>query len=318
MRNLERYNNKKLFLLCLMTGLLSFGFNQANSESVLCGDQGVWIQILGAGGSSLDDGQASASYLVWNNGSAKLLVDPSSGSTVRFDESGANFSTIEVIAISQLTPHHSSGLPSFIEGALTMERKRALTILGPEGNNEYPDTKTFLQRMIGKNGAYPYLSSRDISTGIRTLGFNIKTRNIASKGRKEASSYANQEFSLSAIPVHHGNIPALAWRVEIGGQKIIFAGDLNNQKNVLPNFAENSDALIITHAIPDTARGRIRDYHLTPTQIGRIASMAGTRMVILGHRTNRTRGYETQTTKAIEDSFKGPLIFANDMECWGL
>jgi hypothetical protein len=41
-------------------------------------------------------------------------------------------------------------------------------------------------------------------------------------------------------------------------------------------------------------------------------------MVILGHRMNRTRGRETLTTQAIEAHYQGSLIFANDLECWGL
>jgi ribonuclease BN (tRNA processing enzyme) len=86
----------------------------------------------------------------------------------------------------------------------------------------------------------------------------------------------------------------------------------------MPEFAKDADALVIHHAIPDNARGAARDLHVTPTQIGQIAAQAGVRMVILGHRMNRTRGRESQSREAIEKNFTGPLIFANDLECWGL
>ncbi len=33
---------------------------------------------------------------------------------------------------------------------------------------------------------------------------------------------------------------------------------------------------------------------------------------------NRTRGRETQSREAIEKHYQGSVIFANDMECWGL
>jgi hypothetical protein len=35
------------------------------AQAALCGNEGVWIQILGAGGPELDDGNAGPSYLVW-------------------------------------------------------------------------------------------------------------------------------------------------------------------------------------------------------------------------------------------------------------
>jgi ribonuclease BN (tRNA processing enzyme) len=57
---------------------------------------------------------------------------------------------------------------------------------------------------------------------------------------------------------------------------------------------------------------------MAPGQIGQIAAEAGVRMVVLGHRMNRTRGRETLTTQAIEAHYQGSLIFANDLECWGL
>ncbi|MDZ7826376.1 MAG: hypothetical protein U5R48_10550 [Gammaproteobacteria bacterium] len=39
-------------------------------------------------------------------------------------------------------------------------------------------------------------------------------------------------------------------------------------------------------------------------------------MVILSHRTARTRGRESQSRDIIRESFRGGLVFANDLECW--
>jgi hypothetical protein len=33
---------------------------------------------------------------------------------------------------------------------------------------------------------------------------------------------------------------------------------------------------------------------------------------------SRTRGVESQSEIAIRKAYDGPLIFANDLECWGL
>ena len=95
-------------------------------------------------------------------------------------------------------------------------------------------------------------------------------------------------------------------------------GDFNNLKNVMPKFAKGADALIATHAIPENARGNQRELHVLPSQLGRIAKQAEARMLILSHRMNRSKGRESQTRAHIEEEYDGYVLFANDMECWGL
>jgi len=41
-------------------------------------------------------------------------------------------------------------------------------------------------------------------------------------------------------------------------------------------------------------------------------------MVVLGHRTNRTKGRESQSRSSIEGHYTDDIIFADDLECWGL
>lgn len=40
-----------------------------------CGVQGVAVQVLGSGGPELQDKRAMSSYLVWENGQARVLID---------------------------------------------------------------------------------------------------------------------------------------------------------------------------------------------------------------------------------------------------
>ncbi len=106
--------------------------------------------------------------------------------------------------------------------------------------------------------------------------------------------------------------------MEVGGKVVVITGDFSNQKNVIPAFAKDADALVVSHAVPETARGAVRELHAIPSQLGQIAAQANARILILGHRMNRTRGRETQSREAIDKHYQGSVIFANDMECWGL
>ena len=125
-------------------------------------------------------------------------------------------------------------------------------------------------------------------------------------------------MKISAIPIHHGDVPTLAWRVEVDDKSVVFAGGFNNLKNIVPKFAKESDLLVVTHAIPEGTRGTAREKYLVPSQIGRIAATANVRIVLLGGRHSRTQGVESVTQKAIESVYDGSLIFGGELECWGL
>ncbi len=281
-----------------------------------CGKEGVWIQILGAGGPELDDGQGGPSYLVWQDDVARLLVDTAPGSSVKFDQSGANFADLDAIALTHLHADHTADLPAFVKGSFFAERDRPLKVLGPSAGGMFPATSTFVERLIGPEGAYPYLA--DFLTHKSSGGYKLTPVDVPSKGNRRWARFGSDNLKLAAIPVNHGPVPAVAWRAEIGGHSIVFTGDFNNEKNLIPKFAKDVDALVIHHAIPETARGVARELHVTPGQIGRIANQAQPRMLILGHRMKRTRGVESLSRAAIEENYTGSLIFANDMECWGL
>lgn len=302
--------------LLLSVALATMSSSVQAEDAQFCGDTGVWIQILGAGGSELDDGQAGPSYLVWIDNRARLLIDTAPGSAANYDRAGADFNDLDAIALTHLHAAHSADLPAFIEGSIGLGRERPLPIFGPSGSDEFPDTETFVSRLIGPLGAYPYLA--DFLTYRSTGGYKVSPRNVPATGRRRWARFGNEHFRLSAIPVQHGMVPAVAWRVDIGDQRIVFSGDFNNAKNVLSGFAEGADALVVSHAIPENARGESRELYALPSQIGKVANAAGVRMLVLGHRTNRTRGLETQSRDAIEAEYSDSLLFANDLECWGL
>lgn len=281
-----------------------------------CGDEGVWIQILGAGGPELDDEQGGPSYVVFVDNKALLLVDTAPGASVAFDKAGARFEDLEAIVFTHLHADHAGDFPAFVKGSYFAEREALLPVLGPDGADPYPDTETFVERLIGADGAFAYLA--DFLTFRSSGGYKLSVRNVPAAGRRVWSAFRADTIRLSAIPVNHGPVPALAWRVEVGDQSIVFTGDFNNQKDLMADFAADADALVIHHAIPEGTRGEATNLHVTPSQIGDIAERADVRMVILGHRMNRTRGLESISRGAIEESYSGSLIFANDLECWGL
>ncbi len=281
-----------------------------------CGDEGVWLQILGAGGAELDDGETTASYAVFLDNAARIVVDPAPGAAGLFDRSGGRVNDLDAIVLSHTGAERAADLPAFLLGSMLAGRNRLLPVLGPAGDSEHVGTTALLERLVGPAGAFPALATTLPANAVGR--FRASAREIAASGQRRWSDFSSPNLRLEAVPAHHGEVPALIWAVTIGGKRIVFAGDTSNLRNNLTAFAKDADALVIHHSIPENTRGTLTEFHMAPGQIGQIAADAGVRMVILGHRMNRTRGRETLTTQAIEAHYQGSLIFANDLECWGL
>ena len=55
------------------------------------------------------------------------------------------------------------------------------------------------------------------------------------------SELDGEHLSAYAARVIHGSVPALAWRVEIGGKSIVFSGDTNGEGADLVHLAKDAD-----------------------------------------------------------------------------
>jgi ribonuclease BN (tRNA processing enzyme) len=111
------------------------------------------VQVLGSGGPDLRDKHASSGYLVSKDGKALVLIDAGGGSALRFGESGAEISQLEVIFMTHLHGDHSGDLPALVLPSHFEERKLALPVFGPPGSDAFPSTTEFLEDLFGKPGA---------------------------------------------------------------------------------------------------------------------------------------------------------------------
>ena len=123
-------------------------------------------------------------------------------------------------------------------------------------------------------------------------------------------------YQISAVPVDHGPIPAIAWRIDINGKSVVFSGDMSNKKGVLPRLAKQADILVAHHAIVEKANPIARNLHMPPSEIGRIAAESGVKQLILSHRMKRTFGKEKESLSIIRRHYNGPVVYADDLQCF--
>src|SRR5271163_633714 len=279
-----------------------------------CGATGVAVQVLGSGGPESQDKRASTSYLIWDHGRARVILDAGGGSALRFGESGAQTSTVDVFLFSHFHVDHSSDFPALIFSSWFEDRKRPLPIYGPSGNDFMPSTTEFVRDLFSDpHGAYRYLSELVEPGGGGS--YQLQPHNVAA-GAVPVLVFRNADMAVYAVRVVHGPVPALAWRVEIGGKRIVFSGDTNGEGDGLTQLAMNADLFVAHNAVPDGATGLERRLHMPPSVIGAIAANAHVKQLVLSHRMLRTLGKENETQAEIKRHYSGPIAFANDLDCF--
>jgi ribonuclease BN (tRNA processing enzyme) len=300
-------------LLLIVSLLFGSGFLPAVAQS--CGgSSGLALQVLGSGGPESQDKRASTSYLIWQDGKAKIILDAGGGSALRFGESGAQMSQPDVFLFSHFHIDHSSDFPALIFSSWFEDRTRPLPIYGPGGNAFMPSTTEFVHDMFSDpHGAFRYLSELvEPGTG---GSYRLQPHNVVT-GSAPSLVFRNGTMALYAVHVIHGGVPALAWRVEIGGKRIVLSGDTNGEGTGLTQLALNADVFVAHNAVPEGAIGVERHLHMPPSVIGTVAANAHVKELVLSHRMLRTLGKEVETETEIRKRYAGTILFANDLDCF--
>jgi len=305
-------DRSNFLLLCLLAIFGNSSF-VPSTDAQPCDREGVAVQVLGSGGPELEDKRASSSYLVWQDGQARVLVDAGSGSALRFGESGAKMSQLDVILFTHFHIDHSADFPGLIFSSWFEERDHPLPVYGPAGNSEFPSTVDFVHALFNsRNGIYRYLAV--VLVPQKEGGYELQPHNVDGEAVSSVA-FRGEHLSAYAARVIHGSVPALGWRVEIGGKSIVFSGDTNGEGDLVP-LAKDADLFIAHNAVPEAATGLERRLHMPPSVIGQIAQEARVKRLVLSRRMLRTLGKEEQSLSEIRKSFSGPVDFANDLDCF--
>jgi ribonuclease BN (tRNA processing enzyme) len=285
----------------------------------------VAVQVLGSGGPELESQRASSSYLVWIAGEARVLVDIGGGAGLRFGESGARIADLDAILLTHLHADHTSDLPALVKSSWFSARTRPLPIFGPPDNRFFPSTVSFVRSLFDPvRGTYRYLGDvlRPLAKGgYKLQPYDVERRRARDRREKnpplEIPAFSNERLRAVAVPVGHGSVPALAWRIEAGGKRIIFSGDTNGLGTGLAVLARDADIFVAHHAVPEDSGDAVAlQLHMPPSAIGRIAHEAKVKQVVLSHRMLRTLGREEESLAAIRKSYAGPVSFADDLHCY--
>ena len=300
--------------IIMVVFVMVLSINETHAAS--CSGRGIELQVLGSGGPEVQDKRASSGYLIWQDGKARILIDCGGGSALRFGQSDAQMKDLHVVLFTHFHVDHAADFPVLVKSSFFEDRTRPLPVFGPAGSGLFPSTTEFIKGLFDKKkGIYRYLS--DYLTGGES-SYAIKPNDVALNEDTINLVYSESSLKVYGLAVKHGIVPAIAWRVEIGGATIVIAGDSDGENKNMITLVKDANLLVTTNAIPEGAGGIERKLHMPPSVIGKIAADAQVKKIILSHRMLRTLGREDETIKFISQSYKGPVVFANDLDCFSL
>ena len=280
-------------------------------------NSGVAVQVLGSGGPVADDGRASSGYLIWIDGESRVLIDAGGGTFLRFGEARADFRALEFIGLSHLHTDHSADFPALLKSGYFSGRERPLAVAGPGGGGPFPGFSDYLLSMIGSDrGAYGYLSGYlDGSGGLAKL----ETHEVARERSESVAVFSNANgLSVEALPVPHGIVPALGFRIRAGDSSVVFASDQNGSDSRFTNFAKDASLLVMHMPVPEDASGSALQLHAKPSRIAAIATESGAETLLLSHFMARSLRNFEDNLAVVREGYSGEVIVAEDLACVAL
>ncbi len=307
MRVAARYRLCRLLVLAL---LLPFAPVAAVAG---CPGEGLAVQVLGSTGPEILADRAAAGYVLWLQGRPRVLVDAGNGTARNFIRAGGEFARVDLILLTHLHVDHTADLPVYVKASFLGRRDRDLPVLGPTGNARMPGVAAFLQGLFGPGTPWQYLGEY-LPGG--EGAWHLQPHAFDHRDDAVNDVFNHPALRLQVVPVQHGPIPALAWRVQAPGRSIVFSGDFSGRSGNLEKLAAGADVLVAHNAIPEGAGEVARSLHAEPSRIGAIAAAAGVGRLVLSHRMRRSLGVEEDTRAAIARHYDGPVDFAADLDCY--
>lgn len=317
---MRRRSQLSSLTLTLAAGVLTLPVEAAAQAT--CSSEPLAVQVLGSGGPHVGGTRASTGYLVWRAGRALVMVDVGGGTFLRFGEAGARLQDLSLLAISHLHPDHVSDLPALL-WLSELVRQQPLKIAGPSGGGAFPSFDAFLRRLFdGGSGAFPILAG---TLGQSGQGVHLAPVVVDASASAAQQVLADTGLEITAIGVPHGNVPSLAYRIQVGDRSIVFGSDQNGSDSKFSIFAAGADVLVMHLGLTEQAPPPIAQVHARPATVGQVAQAAQAKRLVLSHFIKAPSTVKTpewfslfdldQAVGEVRKHFAGPVDTAADLQC---
>lgn len=289
----------------------------ASSSSAAPVTSTLGLVVLGSGGPGAT-GRAGAGYVVLVDGEPRIMVDAGPGTFVRLGESKLPLAKLDIVLLTHLHIDHTGELPGLFKArAVSGDGPVNISVFGPTGHRgegdeaTFPSTSRFIDLLFGPDGAYSYL--RDFAAPMTIHAMDIDASAAASNTPKVI--YSDHGLAISAIAGHHGDAPAVIYRIDYHDQSITFSGDIDAKGIAhLQRIAQHTDLLVFNCVVldPPGSRPILYTLHTPPKTIGVIAADSHVKKLLLSHLSPVIDQERASVEASIRTHYEGPVVFAQD------
>lgn len=275
------------------------------------------VIVLGSGGPAAL-GRASSSYLVLLDGEPRILVDAGPGSFARAGEAHVSLENLDIVLLTHLHVDHAAELPGFVKTrAVSAGHPIHFDVYGPTGQAahgdaaEFPSTRRFIELLFSAGGAFPYL--KDFSAPISFRVTDLALSSIAAP--QPRTLLARAGLTITAIGGHHGDAPAVIYRIDYRGHSVVFSGDIDARGLPALGRVARGANLLVFHTVvldPPDSPEVLYTLHTPPNAIGVLAEHDRVGALLLSHVSPAVDGNRPAVTASIARHYPGAVTFAAD------
>ncbi|WP_445145157.1 MBL fold metallo-hydrolase [Dyella sp. Tek66A03] len=275
------------------------------------------LVVLGSGGPGAT-GRAGAGYVVLVDGEPRILVDAGPGTFVRLGEAKLSLAKIDTVLLTHLHIDHTGELPGIFKARVVSGGGPIhFQVFGPSGHHgegedaTFPSTSRFIDLLFGPAGAYSYLHDFAAPMTIKTTDIDASTN--ASKS--PTVIHSEHGLQISTIAGHHGDAPAVIYRIDYRHQSITFSGDIDAKGlDNLRHIAQHSSLLVFNSVVldPPGSPRVLYTLHTPPKAIGVLAADSQVKRLLLSHLSPTIDQARASVEASIREHYQGPVAFAED------
>jgi ribonuclease BN (tRNA processing enzyme) len=255
----------------------------------------------------------SSNLLVYRN--VPYVIDAGYGVTLKLAEAGLPLPALRYVFITHHHSDHNLELGPLLYNAWASGLRQHVDAYGPAGIQELVD-------------AYWQSERFDIETRIADEGRPDLRGLVSAHTYTEGPVFADEKVKVTALRnVHPPIVESYALKFELGGKAVVFSGD-TTYFPPLAEFAKSADILVhevmyapalerLVQKNPNAATlmAHLKASHTLAEDVGKIASAANVKMLVLNH---FVPGDDKSVTPevwgdAVRKAFAGPIVVGRDL-----
>lgn len=274
--------------------------------------QGNRLILLGTGGGPGGRADRAGIATLLELGGHRYLIDAGGGVSRQLALAGVAERDVPLVFLTHLHDDHYAGLLSLASFAWST-RGAGMQLLGPAGTADLAHALGAVMEVNARirnaesgqdRPVAGFLAARDLAPG---AGF--------ADGTVSVKAIANSHYTLMDRNRAPG-AQSLSYRFEASGKVVVFTGDTGPMAG-LAEFARGADVLVAEMAtaadramVPPPVQRHMDVEHLSPAQVGDLATQAGVRKLVLSH----VGKVDEADLAQVRAHYAGPVVLGADLQ----